>query len=170
MGAASGAGDGAAGTGCARRATARDLHVLVELRVEMFRAMGMQTGSPEWQQAARDWYAERLDHPDYGFFVVEVAGEVVASAVGAIREATPSPASPAGRDVLISNVCTFPDHRGSGYATAAFHAVVQWARGTGVTRAELMATDGGRRIYERVGFVTTRWPTMRMTLQTRDEP
>lgn len=147
-----------------RRATAADVHALVSLRVEMFRAMGMQTGSAAWQDAARDWYAERVDHPDYGFFVVEVDGDVVAGAVGAIREATPSPGCPAGRDVLISNVCTFAGHRGAGHGSAAFDAVMDWARGTGVTRAELMATDDGRRIYEQVGFAVTRWPTMRMSV------
>lgn len=151
-------------TVCSRRATADDVRALVELRVEMFRAMGVEAHFPEWQDAARDWFAERIDHPDYGFFVVEADGEVVAAAVGAIRDAAPSPACPTGRDLLISNVCTFPEHRGSGYGRAAFDAVMDWARGTGVERVELMATETGRRMYERAGFVATRWPAMRASL------
>ena len=96
--------------------------------------------------------------------MVEADGEVVAAAVGGIRDAAPSPACPTGRDVLISNVCTFPERRGSGYGSDAFTAVMEWARGTGVRRIELMATDTGRGIYERAGFAATRWPAMRAAL------
>lgn len=126
--------------------------------------MGTGVDAPEWQEAARDWFAARLDHPDYGLFVVEADGEVVAAALGAIRDAAPSPTCPTGGGVLINNVCTFPEHRGSGYGSDAFSAVMDWARGTGVGRAELMATDTGIRIYERVGFAATRWPAMRAVL------
>lgn len=147
-----------------RRATLDDVAALVELRVEMFRAMGAELEGPDWREASRVWFAERIDHPDYGIFVVEPDGDVVASAVGAIRDAAPSPASPAGRDVLINNVSTFPSHRGMGYGGRAFEAVMTWARGTGVRRAELMATGFGRGMYERAGFTATQWPAMRAAL------
>ncbi|WP_223881112.1 GNAT family N-acetyltransferase [Nesterenkonia ebinurensis] len=148
----------------ARRATVDDVQALVELRVEMFRAMGVETDTPGWQDAAHTWFAERIDAPDYGFFVVRTDEEVVAAAVGAIRDAAPSPACPEGRDLLISNVSTFPEHRGLGYGREAFNAVMDWARGTGIERAELMATETGRRMYERAGFEETRWPAMRAIL------
>lgn len=148
-----------------RRATVSDASALVELRAEMFRAMGSDlSDEPAWREAASEWFAARLDHPDYGIFVVEVDGGVVASAAGAIRDAAPSPSCPEGRDVLINNVCTLPQHRGSGYGSLAFGAVMDWARGTGVARAELMATPGGRHIYERAGFAVTTAPAMRATL------
>ena len=147
-----------------RRATAADAPALVELRAEMFRSMGSDVSDPAWREAARVWFASRVGHSDYGIVVVEVDGEVVATAMGAIRDAAPSPECPEGRDVLISNVCTLPGHRGRGYARAAFEGVMDWARGTGVARAELMATEGGSRMYERAGFAHTTWPAMRATL------
>lgn len=91
-------------------------------------------------------------------------GEVVAGAIGAIRDAAPSPAVPQGRDVLISNVCTFTAHRGRGFGGQAFEAVMKWAQRTGVGRAELMATEAGRGMYERAGFAETDYPAMRVTL------
>ena len=87
-----------------------------------------------------------------------------ACAVGAIRDAAPSPMVPRGRDLLISNVCTFPDARVRGYGQAAFDAVMAWAHDTGVGRAELMATPAGRGMYERAGFRPSGDPAMRATL------
>lgn len=47
---------------------------------------------------------------------------------------------------------------------AEFNRTWKAARGTGVQRAELMATDGGRHIYERAGFAAAPWPAMRAAL------
>lgn len=41
---------------------------------------------------------------------------------------------------------------------------MRWARQSGVGRAELMATDHGRSMYERAGFVVTHFPAMRAPL------
>lgn len=147
-----------------RRASAADVAVLVALRAEMFEAMGIDTSGGSWRAAARAWFEARLDHPDYGIFVVEDGGDVVASAVGAIRDAAPSPSCPKGRDVLINNVCTLPAYRGRGRGSAALDAVLAWARETGVERAELMATADGRGIYEKAGFVTNSSLAMRAML------
>lgn len=147
-----------------RRAAAVDVAALVALRAEMFAAMGIDASGEAWRVAAHEWFERRLDDPDFGIFVVEDGGVVVASAVGAIRDAAPSPSCPKGRDVLINNVCALPAYRGRGLGAAAFDAVLAWARGTGVERAELMATDGGRRIYEKAGFVVNSSLAMRAML------
>ena len=143
---------------------AADVGALVRLRAEMFKAMGVDDGSETWRSNAQAWFRERIDDPTYGIFVVERDGGVVACAVGALRDAAPSPAVPTGGDVLISNVCTDPSSRGRGYGRAVFDAVMQWARQTGVGRAELMATSDGRHIYERAGFKITDAPAMRTRL------
>ncbi|OZF39754.1 hypothetical protein CH294_05860 [Rhodococcus sp. 14-2483-1-1] len=75
-----------------------------------------------------------------------------------------SPLSPDGRDVLISNVCTAPDARSQGFGGRAFDAVMEWARGTGIARAELMATPYGLGMYERNGFTANAFPAMRAQL------
>ena len=148
----------------ARRARAADVAALVWLRSEMFAAMGVTDEGRRWQDEARAWFERRIPDPSYGIFVVEEDQTVVACAMGAIRDAAPSPGVPGGRDVLISNVCTAPAHRGCGYGRAAFEAVTRWASATGVERAELMATESGRTMYERAGFRVTAAPAMRAAL------
>lgn len=135
------------------------------LRAEMFSAMGVPETDRAWRANARTWFADRLDHPDYCIVVVDLDGTVVACAVGAVRDAAPSPGVPDGRDVLVSNVCTLPAHRGRGHARAAFGAVMDWARRTGVGRAELMATGEGRTMYEAAGFRESTFPAMRASLR-----
>lgn len=150
--------------GRVRRAAAGDVAGLVMLRGEMFEAMGIDASGESWRVAAHEWFTGRLRNPDYGIFVVELDGVVAASAVGAIRDAAPSPSCPNGRDILINNVCTLPAYRGRGLGSAVFDAVLSWARETGVERAELMATDGGRGIYEKAGFAMNSSPAMRAML------
>lgn len=151
-----------------RRAGPADVTALVELRAAMFAAMSGaaadEVTDTAWREQARAWFAARLDDAAYALVVVEVDGEVVSCAVGAVRDAAPSPAAPQGRDVLVSNVCTAAEHRGRGYGRLAFAAVMDWARETGVGRAELMATADGRAMYEQVGFRPNPHPVLRARL------
>lgn len=132
-----------------RPAAAADVEALVTLRGIMFEAMGVAADDPRWRAAARRWFVERLADPAYRIVVVEVRD---------------------GGDVLVSNVCTLPDARGQGHGSAAFDAVMAWARETGVARAELMATADGRQLYERAGFCVTAFPAMRADLRAMMEP
>lgn len=147
-----------------RPARRSDISALVALRGEMFEAMGAPAGDPTWRDNAGAWFRDRLDDPAFRIVVVEVDDDVVACAMGAIRDAAPSPSVPDGRDVLISTVCTRPDSRGRGHARRAFDAVMEWARAQGIGRAELMATPAGRSMYESAGFVETRFPALRCRL------
>ncbi|MFP5021590.1 GNAT family N-acetyltransferase [Pseudonocardia phyllosphaerae] len=149
-----------------RRAVERDVPDLVRLRAEMFRAMGTPGhDAPSWQAAAAGWFTERIGDPRFCFAVVETGGAVVATAMGILRESAPSPGSSEG-DALIGNVCTDPGARRQGHARAAFDEVVAWAAESGAGRAELMATDEGRGMYEAAGFRVTHAPAMRAVLRT----
>lgn len=148
-----------------RTAEERDLDTVVELRAEMFRAMGVPDEASEWRRNAREWFADRLDDPRCRIVVVEVDRLVVSCALGTIRDAAPSPSVPRGGDVLVSNVSTAPGARGRGHGRAAFNAVMEWAQVSGVERAELLATVDGRAMYERAGFKETGHPAMRADLR-----
>ena len=148
-----------------RRAAASDLVALVELRAEMFLAMGTpDVHGAQWRESARDWFSDRLEDARVRIVVIEVNARVVSTAMGMIRDAAPSPSNPSGRDILISNICTARGARRRGYAKVAFAEVLRWARSTGVSRAELLATGTGRGMYEAEGFTLTPYPAMRAHL------
>lgn len=148
-----------------RRARLSDVPDLVELRAEMFRAMGtVDVEESAWQASAEDWFRAHLHDERVCIVIVEAGQRAVSTAMAAIRDSVPSPSAPAGGDILISNVCTLPSTRSCGHGRAAFNAVLDWARSTGLARAELMATGDGQAMYERVGFAVTRFPAMRASL------
>ena len=148
-----------------RRADEHDVADLVRLRAEMFRAMGNPDhGDPGWQDSAGEWFRRRLDDQRFCLVVVEMNDEVVATAMGAVRDSAPSPAAPAGGDVLVSNICTDARARRQGHARAALDAVLEWCVTTGAGHVELMATDAGYSMYEAAGFRPVAWPAMRAPL------
>jgi GNAT superfamily N-acetyltransferase len=147
-----------------RPAGPEDAEALVILRAEMFPAMSHVPGGDAWRGPALEWFRARIGHPDHGIFVVESDGQVVSCAVASIRDSAPSPAVPEGRDILITNVCTLPEHRGRGHARLAFEAAMAWARATVIAWAELMATPAGTGMYEKAGFRPTAYPAMRAML------
>lgn len=147
-----------------REAADTDREAWVGLRASMFRAMGVPgVDDVLWRRAAERWFDER--GADVRIVVVEAAGEVVATAMGERRRRAPSPASPSGVEVLISNVSTFEHVRGLGHGAAAFAGVMRWVREeSGADRAELFATGAGQAMYERAGFAVNEWPAMRLVL------
>lgn len=148
-----------------RTATSSDIDDLVDLRAQMFHAMGVVETDPHWREAAAAWFAARVDHPDHRIFVIERDGRVISCVMGTLSESSPQPGRAHGRDLTISNVSTVAAHRGRGYAGALLAAVLDWGRGQPVpVRAKLFATQAGRRLYERAGFVEAVWPAMRADL------
>ena len=77
-----------------RRATVFDVGALVALRAEMFRVTGTAMTDGRWRSNAHRWFTERVKNPIYGIFVVQAGQDVVACAMGAVRDAAPSPEVP----------------------------------------------------------------------------
>jgi GNAT superfamily N-acetyltransferase len=96
--------------------------------------------------------------------VIEVYGELVATAIGTLETGVPNPQCVRGRTVRLANVITLPEHRGQGHGSALVLDVVAWARSIAADRLDLSATPAGQRIYERLGFTLTSAPRMKLVL------
>lgn len=151
-----------------RPATRDDADVLLALRALMFEAMGTDAAAvadPAWRMAAHDWFVDAVDAAGVLVVVAEVGGRVVSSAVGEVTALTPGPECPNGSVGLLSNVATFPGHRGQGLAAACTDALLAWfTERTDVTRVDLFATEAGGRIYTARGFTTGTFPAMRLRI------
>ncbi len=77
----------------------------------------------------------------------------------------PSPRFPQQEGPYLFSVFTDPDLRGRGVGTRVVRALVRTARDRGYARIELHATESGRGVYERLGFVAT--TQMRLTLHPK---
>ena len=147
-----------------REATGADADAMVRLRAVMFAAMGTDANrlaEPGWRRAAHRWFVEHADTAGVRVVVAEVDGEVCAGAVGEVTALIPGPATVNGSVGLISNVATFPEHRGRGLARAVTDDLLAWfEQRTDVTRVDLFATPEGARIYAARGFGVREFPAM----------
>lgn len=123
------------------------------------------TSDETWRAHARQWFAESVAHPSTARFpVIEINGQVVATAIGTLELGVPNPHCPQGRTVRLANVITLPEYRGTGYGTLLVDDVKEWARSINADRVDLSATPEGQQIYVRAGFVPTSAPRMKLVL------
>lgn len=118
-----------------------------------------------WKQHAQAWFTRFVeDRTTARFPVIEVDGDIVATAIGTLELGVPNPQCRRGRTVRLANVITLPEHRGRGYGTLLVRDVIGWARSIDADRVDLSATPDGQRIYEKVGFNLAKAPRMKLVL------
>jgi GNAT superfamily N-acetyltransferase len=152
------------GSGHLRTAKAEDGAELMRLWALLFDEGGTTAEEP-WRGHAREWFTRYVDDTRNARFpVIEVDGELVATAIGTLEVGVPNPECVRGRTVRLANVITLPEHRGRGHGTTLVLDVVAWARSIAADRVDLSATPAGHRIYEKLGFTVTSAPRMKLVL------
>ena len=134
-----------------------DMAVICDHRYRMFAEMGTDTALLD---AATDsfavWLEPRLADGRYFGFVAEDAGAVVGGVGLYLYEWPPAPLHPAsGSRALVSNVFVEPAYRGHGIATELMRRTEAELARRGVAYATLSASDAGRPVYEKLGWVAT---------------
>jgi GNAT superfamily N-acetyltransferase len=151
-------------SGRLRTARAADGAELLRLWALLFDEGGATSEEP-WKGHARKWFTRYVDDTRNARFpVIEVDGELVATAIGTLEIGVPSPQCVRGRTVRLANVITLPERRGQGHGTMLVLDVVAWARSITADRVDLSATPTGQRIYDRLGFTVTSAPRMKLVL------
>jgi len=65
-----------------------------------------------WRTHARKWFDRFVDDASGARFpVIEVDGEIVATAIGTLEIGVPNPQCPKGRTVRLANVITLPEYQ-----------------------------------------------------------
>ena len=99
--------------------------------------------SAGWNQTAQDW-ANVLTLEPRGCWVYESEGNIVGSTTAVTY----------GQDLAwIGMVLVLPEYRGRGIARALMEHALRYLNERGVKCVKLDATDMGRPLYERLGFV-----------------
>ena len=147
-----------------RAATAADAAQMLLLWALVFDEDDTAPGTM-WKQHAQEWFTRFVeDQTTARFPVVEVDGDIVATAIGTLELGVPNPQCRRGRTVRVANVITLPEHRGRGYGTLLVRDVIAWARSIDADRVDLSATPDGQRIYNKLGFNLTKAPRMKLVL------
>lgn len=150
-----------------RAATPVDAPIIAVQRGQMFVEMGGMT--PQEAGAQRglwtDWLAQALAAGDYAGFVIENAGEIVGGVGMMFLPKIPTTKDPALHKAHILNMSVSPQHRRRGLAGALMRSALQEARQRGLRSVSLNAAPMGKGLYERLGFVESTSPEMRLTLE-----
>lgn len=140
-----------------RQAGADDITALVSLRMELFCEVG-ELADPQadpalWQATCAYFSAAEADGGARSW-VVEVDGGLVACGTLAFFVRPPYPGNLSGREAYLLNMYTLPAWRKRGMASALLSAMAAHAREQQLGKLWLHASDEGRPLYERMGFVT----------------
>lgn len=139
-----------------RKATIDDLDLLVSTRITVLRAANKlddNVDMSEVERESRDYYEKALLDGSHTAYLVFDDGEFVGAGGVSYFRVMPTYHNPSGRKAYIMNMYTAPDHRRRGIAYNTLDLLVKDAKAQGVSAISLEATDMGRPLYERYGFV-----------------
>ena len=145
-----------------RLATAADASTIAWHRARMFQDMGDVSADAfeTLRTKARACIGEWLERGGYVGWLASPADrpEIIIGGAGVqVQPILPRPLAPSaigeGRQATIVNVFTEPEWRRRGIAGLLIKEIIDWSRRERLDRLLLHASNEGRSIYERLGFV-----------------
>ena len=139
-----------------RRATIKDLDELVRTRIEVLRAANKLDESvdmSEVERQSRDYYTKALADGSHTAYLVYDGDKFVGAGGVSYFRVIPTYHNPSGEKAYIMNMYTAPEYRRKGIAFKTLDLLVRAAKERNVKAISLEATDMGRPLYEKYGFV-----------------
>ncbi|MBN3890358.1 MAG: GNAT family N-acetyltransferase [Nostoc sp. JL31] len=141
-----------------RQANLQDLEALIELRLELLREAGEIKGDSDTTnlvEATRKYLGEKMPSGEFLAWVAEVDSQIVGTTGLVFFQRPPYNGNLSGLEAYFMNVYTIPMWRGQGIATALLKEIISFVRATEAKRLWLHATEDGKRVYEKLSFVST---------------
>jgi GNAT superfamily N-acetyltransferase len=151
-----------------RFATVADAAVIGWHRARMFQDMGLvpEPLFDSYRGKCEARLREQLSSGEYIGWLAsshDLPEKIVAGTGVQLRRVLPHPVGEPnaeitiadGRHAIVLNVFTEPDWRRHGIATLLMKEIIAWAQAERLDRLVLHASDDGRALYERIGFVQT---------------
>jgi GNAT superfamily N-acetyltransferase len=148
-----------------RPATPDDCAVILHHRRSMFEDMkeGTAEDLDRMMAATTPWLANALADGSYrGWLAEDPSGSVVGGGGVLISSWPAGPRDPVTRRALILNVYIEREFRRQGLAQRVMLLITQWLREQGFSSVALHASDEGRPLYEKLGFVPTNEMRLRL--------
>ena len=139
-----------------KRATLNDLEELVRTRIIVLRAankLDENTDMSEVERQSRDYYKKALTDGTHTAYLVYDNDRFIGAGGVSYYRVMPTYHNPSGEKAYIMNMYTAHDYRRKGIAFKTLDLLIQDAKERGVNAISLEATDMGRPLYEKYGFV-----------------
>lgn len=139
-----------------RIATLNDLDLLTTSRIEVLKAANKLDASTDMANVEKEsynYYKKALeDNTHYAILVMEDDKFIGAGGVS-FYSVMPTYHNPSGKKAYIMNMYTAPDYRRQGIAYKTLDMLVKVSKERGINQISLEATEMGRPLYEKYGFV-----------------
>ncbi len=142
-----------------KRAALEDIGLLTQTRIEVLRAANQLADDldlSEVERESRDYYQRALRDDSHIAYLVLDGERVVGSGGVSLYQVMPTYHNPSGNKAYIMNMYTHPAYRRRGIATKTLDLLVREIRKRGIAAISLEATDMGRPLYEKYGFIKSR--------------
>lgn len=139
-----------------KRATIEDIEELVRTRIIVLRAANKLSDDVDMsvvEQESLEYYRRALETGEHIAYLVYDNGKFIGAGGVSFYQVMPTYHNPSGKKAYIMNMYTSPEYRRKGIAFHTLDLLVKAAKNLGVTQIALEATDMGRPLYEKYGFV-----------------
>lgn len=138
-----------------KAASLADMELLVRWRMEVLHEVfGVPLDQPmeELEQENRRYYQAELPSGGHVACFACEGEEIVGCGGVCIYREMPSPDNPSGKCAYLMNIYTRPCFRGKGVGEKIVRWLVGQAKGQGITKIYLEASESGRALYRKLGF------------------
>ncbi|MBQ1491174.1 MAG: GNAT family N-acetyltransferase [Blautia sp.] len=139
-----------------RIATEDDIEVLTASRMTVLKAANQLDDAADMthvEAASREYYQKALAEDTHLAILVMDRGKLIGTGGVSFFQVMPTYHNPSGKKAYIMNMYTDPAYRRQGIALKTLDMLVKAAKERGITQITLEATDMGRPLYEKYGFV-----------------
>ncbi len=139
-----------------KQATINDIEELVRTRLIVLRAANKleeDADMSQVEQESRVYYNRALVNGEHIAYLVYDGDKFIGAGGVSFYQVMPTYHNPSGKKAYIMNMYTAPNYRRQGIAYRTLDLLVKAARDKGISQIALEATDMGRPLYEKYGFV-----------------
>ena len=139
-----------------KRATMEDIEELVRTRITVLRAANQLSDDVDMSEVEKEsyeYYKYALENGGHIAYLVYDNGKFIGAGGVSFYRVMPTYHNLSGRKAYIMNMYTASEYRRQGIAFHTLDLLVNDAREQGVSQIALEATDMGRPLYEKYGFV-----------------
>lgn len=139
-----------------KKATMEDLDILTETRIQVLRAankLSRDIDMSDVKKQSYDYYKKALYDGTHIAYLIFDGGRFVGAGGVSFFQVMPTYHNSSGRKAYIMNMYTDPEYRRKGIAYKTLDMLIRDTKNKGITDISLEATDMGRPLYERYGFV-----------------
>lgn len=139
-----------------KRATLEDIEILTATRISVLRAANNLADCVDMtivEEQSKLYYKEALRDKSHIAYLVFDGDNFVGAGGISFFQVMPTYHNPTGKKAYIMNMYTAPEYRRNGIAYKMLDLLVTEAKSMGISAISLQATDMGKPLYEKFGFI-----------------